>query len=316
MEDLIVDEEVLVTVSHAGYVKRTSLCLYRSQQRGGKGLTGMSMRSEDFAEHIFVASTHSYILFFTDRGRVLWMKVHELPQMGRAARGKAIINLLNLSGGEEVTAFLPVREFTDDHYIVMGTERGVIKKTSLKSYSNPRVGGIIALGLDEGDRLIATALTDGKRHLLLASTKGQGIRFRETDARPMGRGARGVRGINLGKGDKVVGMEVVNDAAYLLTVTERGYGKRTPMKEYNPIGRGGKGVRAVKVSDKIGNLVGTLQVGSEEEIMVITDKGRLIRMPVAGISIYSRSSQGVKLINMSDSEEKVVSVALIQEGED
>jgi len=316
LEDLIVDEEVLVTVSHAGYVKRTSLSLYRSQHRGGKGLAGMSMRAEDFAEHIFVASTHSYILFFTDRGRVHWMKVHELPQMGRAARGKAIINLLNLSGGEEITAFLPVREFIDGHFIVMGTEKGVIKKTSLKSYSNPRAGGIIALGLDEGDRLIASVLTDGSRHLLLASNHGQGIRFKETDARPMGRNARGVRGIKLNKGDKVVGMEVVNDAAYLLTVTERGFGKRTPMKEYNPIRRGGKGVRAVKVSDKIGNLVGTLQVGSEEEIMVITNKGRLIRIPVAGISVYSRSSQGVKLIDMSDSEEKVVSVALIQEGED
>jgi len=315
MEDLIVDEEVLVTVSHAGYVKRTSLSLYRSQHRGGKGLAGMSMRAEDFAEHIFVASTHSYILFFTDRGRVHWMKVHELPQMSRAARGKAIVNLLNLGGGEEVTAFLPVREFTDDHFIVMGSEKGVIKKTSLKSYSNPRAGGIIALGLDEGDRLIATALTDGSRHLLLTSHHGQGIRFREANVRPMGRSARGVRGINLGKGDRVVGMEVVNDSAYLLTVTERGYGKRTPMKEYNPIGRGGKGVRAVKVSEKIGNLVGTLQVGSEEEIMVITNKGRLIRMPVNGISVYSRSSQGVKLIDMSDSQEKVVSIALIQEGE-
>lgn len=316
LEDLIVDEEVLVTVSHAGYVKRTSLSLYRSQHRGGKGLAGMSMRAEDFAEHIFVASTHSYILFFTDRGRVHWMKVHELPQMGRAARGKAIVNLLNLGGGEEVTAFLPVREFTDNHFIVMGTEKGVIKKAALKSYSNPRTGGIIALGLDEGDRLIATALTDGTRDLLLASKHGQGIRFRETDARPMGRTARGIRGIKLGKEDQVVGMEVVNDAAYLLTVTERGYGKRTSMKEYNPIGRGGKGVRAVKVSEKIGNLVGTLQVGSEEEIMVITNKGRLIRMPVAGISVYSRSSQGVKLINMSDAQEKVVSIALIQEGEE
>jgi DNA gyrase subunit A len=316
MEDLIVDEEVLVTVSHAGYIKRTSLSLYRSQQRGGKGLTGMSMRAEDFAEHIFVASTHSYILFFTDRGRVHWMKVHELPQMGRAARGKAIVNLLNLERGEEITAFLPVREFTDDHFIVMGTEKGVIKKTDLKSYSNPRAGGIIALGLDEGDRLIATALTDGTRHLLLASALGQGIRFKEADVRPMGRNARGVRGINLTKGDKVVGMEVVNDAAYMLTVTERGYGKRTPMKEYNAIGRGGKGVRAVRVSEKIGNLVGTLQVGSEEEIMVITNRGRLIRMPVSGISVYSRSSQGVKLINMSDAQEKVVSIAMIQEGED
>ncbi|UCG37706.1 MAG: DNA gyrase subunit A, partial [bacterium] len=315
LEDLIVDEEVLVTVSHAGYVKRTSLTLYRSQQRGGKGLTGMSMRDEDFAEHIFVASTHSFILFFTDWGRVHWLKVHEIPQMGRAARGKAIVNLLSLDQGEEVTAFLPVREFTQGHYIVMATERGVIKKTDLKAYSNPRAGGIIALGLDEGDRLIAAALTDGERHLLLTSNHGQGIRFREKDARPMGRPARGVRGINLGAGDTVVGMEVVNDAAYLLTVTERGFGKRTPMKEYNPIGRGGKGVRAVKVSEKAGNLVGTLQVGSEEEVMVITTRGRLIRMPVSGISVYSRSSQGVKLIDMSDAEEKVVSVALIQEGE-
>ncbi len=316
MEDLIVDEEVLVTVSHAGYVKRTSLSLYRSQQRGGKGLTGMSMRAEDFAEHIFVASTHSYILFFTDRGRVHWMKVHELPQMGRAARGKAIVNLLNLEGGEEVTGYLPVREFTDGHFIVMATERGVIKKTDLKAYSHPRSGGIIALGLDEGDRLIAAALTDGERHLLLTSHFGQGIRFKEKDARPMGRSARGVRGINLAKNDRVVGMEVVNAAAYLLTVTERGYGKRTPMREFNPIGRGGKGVRAVKVSTKVGSLVGILQVGSEEEIMVITNKGRLIRMPVSGISVYSRSSHGVKLIDMSDKEEKVVSVALIQEGED
>jgi len=316
LEDLIVDEDVLVTVSHAGYIKRTSLSLYRSQQRGGKGLTGLSMRDEDFAEHIFTASTHSYILFFTDRGRVHWMKVHELPQMGRAARGKAIINLLALEKGEDVTAFLPVREFTEGHFIVMATEQGVIKKTPLTAYSNPRAGGIIALGLDEGDRLISCALTDGERHLLLASNHGQGIRFRESDARSMGRTARGVRGINLGKGDRVIGMEVVNDAAYMLTVTERGFGKRTPMKEYNPIGRGGKGVRAVKVSDKIGNLVGTLQVGSEEEVMVITDRGRLIRMAVGGISVYSRSSQGVKLIDMSDAEEKVVSVALIQESEE
>ena len=316
LEDLIVDEEVLVTVSHAGYIKRTSLALYRSQQRGGKGLTGLSMRDEDFAEHIFTASTHSYILFFTDRGRVHWMKVHELPQMGRAARGKAIINLLALEKGEDVTAFLPVREFTKGHYIVMATEQGVIKKTELTAYSNPRAGGIIALGLDEGDRLISCALTNGERHLLLASNHGQGIRFRESDVRSMGRTARGVRGINLGKDDRVIGMEVVNDAAYMLTVTERGFGKRTPMKEYNPIGRGGKGVRAVKVSDKIGNLVGTLQVGSEEEVMVITDRGRLIRMAVGGISVYSRSSQGVKLIDMSDAEEKVVSVALIQESEE
>ena len=315
LEDLIVDEEVLVTVSHAGYVKRTSLNLYRSQQRGGKGLTGMSMREEDFAEHIFVASTHNFILFFTDKGQLHWLKVHEIPQMGRAARGKAIVNLLSLKKEEEITAFLPVHEFTAGHYVVMATERGVIKKTELTAFSKPRAGGIIALELDIGDRLIKASLTDGNRHLLLSSHHGQGIRFRESDVRPMGRTARGVRGINLGKDDRVVGMEVVNDAAYMLTVTERGYGKRTPMREYNPIGRGGKGVKVLKTSSRVGNLVGTLQVGSEEEVMVITNKGRLIRMPVSGISVYARSSQGVKLIDLTDADEKVVSVALIQEGE-
>jgi len=316
IEDLIVDEEVLVTVSHAGYMKRTPLTLYRSQQRGGKGLTGMSMRDEDFAEHIFVASTHSFILFFTDQGQVHLLKVYELPQMGRAARGKAIVNLLSLRKGEEITAFLPVREFTSGHFVVMATEHGVIKKTNLPAFAKPRAGGIIALELDQGDRLIKAALTDGNRHLLLSSYLGQGIRFRESDVRAMGRTARGVRGINLQKGDRVVGMEVINDAAFMLTVTERGFGKRTPMKEYNPIGRGGKGVKALKTSSRVGNLVGTLQVGSEEEIMVITNKGRLIRMPVSGISVYSRSSQGVKLIDLTDMEEKVVSIALIQEGEE
>ena len=315
MEDLIVDEEVLVTVSHTGYIKRSSLALYRSQHRGGKGLTGLSMKDQDFAEHIFVASTHSYILFFTNRGKVYWLKVHELPQMGRAARGKNMVNILPVDKGEEVTAFLPVREFTDGHFVVMATRNGVVKKTALSAYSNPRSTGIIALTLDEGDELISTVLTDGERDLLICSRYGQGIRFRERDVRSMGRTARGVRGINLRKGDSVVGMEVVNDAAYLLTATEFGFGKRTSMKEYNPIGRGGKGVRAVRVSEKVGELVGVLQVGSEEEIMAITDKGRLIRVPVDGISVYSRASQGVKLIDLSDSDEKIVSVALIHEAE-
>ncbi|UCF30924.1 MAG: DNA gyrase subunit A [bacterium] len=315
MEDLIVDEEVLVTVSHSGYIKRSSLALYRSQQRGGKGLTGLSMRDQDFAEHIFAASTHSHILFFTNRGKVYWLKVHELPQMGRAARGKNMVNILPVEADEEVTAFLPVRHFTDRHFVVMATRNGVVKKTALSAYSNPRSTGIIALTLDAGDELISSLLTDGERDLLICTRQGQGIRFREQAVRPMGRTARGVRGINLRTGDRVVGMEVVNDAAYLLTVTERGFGKRTSMKDYNPIGRGGKGVRSVKVTEKSGELVGILQVGSEEEIMLITDAGRLIRMPVGGISVYSRSSQGVKLIDMPKPDEKVVSVALIQKGE-
>jgi DNA gyrase subunit A len=315
MEDLIVDEEMLVTVSHAGYIKRSAIGLYRSQHRGGKGLTGLSMKDLDFAEHIFTASTHDYILFFTNQGKVHWRKVHQMPQMGRAARGKNIINLLNLERDESVTAFMPVRDFTESHYIVMATKKGVVKKTDLKAYSNPRSGGIIALTLDEGDELISTVRTDGSRHLLLTSRLGQGIRFRETDARPMGRVTRGVRGINLAKNDEVVGMEVVNDSAYLLTVTERGFGKRTSMKDFNPIGRGGKGVRAVKVTEKVGRLVGTLQVGSEEQIMVITDAGRLIRISVEGISVYGRASQGVKLIDITEKDENVVSIALIQEAE-
>ncbi|NOY86686.1 MAG: DNA gyrase subunit A [Deltaproteobacteria bacterium] len=316
LEDLILDEEMLVTVSHAGYIKRSSIGLYRSQHRGGKGLTGLSMRDQDFAENIFVASTHSYILFFTDRGRLHWRKVHQVPQLGRAARGKAMVNLLNLEKGEVVTAYLSVREFSEDHYVLMVTEKGVVKKTALSAFSNPRAPGIIALALDQGDRLISTVITDGVRHILMATRKGRGIRFHENDVRAMGRTARGMRGINLEPGDRVVGMELVNDAAFLLTVTETGYGKRTPMKDFNAIHRGGKGVRAVKVTEKGGGLVGILQVGSEEEIMAITDAGRLIRIPVKGISIYGRNSQGVKLMDMSDTGEKVVSIALVQEGEE
>ena len=316
LEDLILDEEMLVTVSHAGYIKRSSIGLYRSQHRGGKGLTGLSMRDQDFAENIFVASTHSYILFFTDRGRLHWRKVHQVPQLGRAARGKAMVNLLNLEKEEVVTAYLSVREFSEDHYVLMVTEKGVVKKTALSAFSNPRAPGIIALALDQGDRLISTVITDGVRHILMATRKGRGIRFHENDVRAMGRTARGMRGINLEPGDRVVGMELVNDAAFLLTVTETGYGKRTPMKDFNAIHRGGKGVRAVKVTEKGGGLVGILQVGSEEEIMAITDAGRLIRIPVKGISIYGRNSQGVKLMDMSDTGEKVVSIALVQEGEE
>ncbi len=315
LEDLIVDEEMLVTVSHESYLKRTSTRMYRSQHRGGKGLTGLAMKDKDFAEHIFVATNHNYILFFTDQGRVHWLKVHEIPQFGRAARGKPIVNMLNLLDKEQVTAFLPIKEFSDDLYVVMGTEKGVVKKTALSAFANPRSSGIIAISLDKNDRLINTAITDGTKDLLISTFKGQGIRFHESDVRPMGRTARGVRGIRLEKGDRAVGMEVVNDAAYLLTVTEKGFGKRTAMKDYNPIKRGGKGVRSVRVVPKVGKLVGILQVGSEEEIMAITDAGRLIRIPVSGISIYGRNSQGVKLIDMTDTNEKVVSVALIQEPE-
>ncbi len=315
LEDLIVDEEMLVTVSHESYLKRTSTRMYRSQHRGGKGLTGLAMKDKDFAEHIFVATNHNYILFFTDQGRVHWLKVHEIPQFGRAARGKPIVNMLNLLDKEQVTAFLPIKDFSEDLYVVMGTEKGVVKKTALSAFANPRSSGIIAISLDKNDRLINTAITDGTKDLLISTFKGQGIRFHESDVRPMGRTARGVRGIRLEKRDKAVGMEVVNDAAYLLTVTEKGFGKRTAMKDYNPIKRGGKGVRSVRVVPKVGKLVGILQVGSEEEIMAITDAGRLIRIPVSGISIYGRNSQGVKLIDMTDTNEKVVSVALIQEPE-
>ena len=315
IEDMIVEEDMAVTISHEGYIKRNAVTLYRAQRRGGRGKVGATTKEEDFVEHLFVASTHSYILFFTTSGKVFWIKVHELPQAGRAARGKAIVNLLTLDKDEKISAFLPVREFQEGRYIIFATKNGTVKKTELMAYSNPRKAGIIAISIDAGDEVIGVRLTDGQQHVILSTREGQAIRFKEEDVRPMGRGAGGVRGISLEQGDSVVGVDVVSPGATLLAVSERGYGKRTEMDEYRLQSRGGKGLITMKTTDKTGLLVGVRMVTDDDDIMLVTDGGKVIRTPVRGISIIGRNTQGVRLIDLAEGE-KVVGVACLAEKEE
>ncbi len=314
IEDLIVEEDMVVTVSHTGYIKRNAVSLYRAQRRGGKGKTGMRPKEEDFVERLFIASTHSYILVFTDLGKVYWLKVHEIPQGGRASRGKAIVNLLNLSPEEKVTSILPVKEFTEGKFIVTATQNGTIKKTELMAYANPRSGGIIALTIDEGDRLVSTRLTDGNTDILLASRGGKSIRFSEQDVRSMGRTARGVRGMMLDKGEKIIGMEAVSaaTAATLVTVTENGYGKRTDLEEYRQQSRGGKGIITIKTTARNGKVVDIKLVTEEEDLMLITDRGKVLRTSISDISVIGRNTQGVRLMVLEPSE-RIVAVAKLAE---
>jgi len=314
LEDMIVEEDMVVTISHSGYIKRNPVSLYRSQIRGGKGKTGMGTREEDFVEHLFIASTHSYILFFTDAGRVYWLKVHEVPQAGRAAKGKAMVNLLDLSKGESITGFQSVRSFEEGKYIIMATKKGVVKKTALVAYSHPRAGGIIAINLDEGDKLISTRLTDGTKDILLGTREGQAIRFGEAQVRPVGRVSRGVKGISLQDTDELVGMEIVGEASTILTVTENGFGKRSLTNEYREQSRGGKGVITIKTTDRNGKVLAILQVTDEDDAMMITDRGKIIRIEVKGLSVIGRNTQGVKLIGMEKGE-RVVSVARLADKE-
>jgi DNA gyrase subunit A len=314
MEDLIVEEDMVITISHSGYIKRNAVSLYRAQRRGGRGVTGMNTKEEDFVDRLFVARTHDYILFFTDKGKVYWLKVHQLPQAGRAARGKAIVNLLNLSPEENITTTLPVREFDEEKYIIMATKNGVVKKTSLAAYSRPRTAGIMALSLDAGDELIRAAVTIGEQDILLATQNGLAIRFHESQVRPMGRVSRGVKGISMAKKDVLVGMEVVNPGVTMLTVTENGYGKRTDISEYPVQGRGGKGVITIKTTERNGKVVCALQV-TEDDLMIITRKGQVIRMKVKGVSVIGRNTQGVKLIGIGK-DDKVTGVAKLAEKED
>jgi len=314
IEDLIVEEDMVVTVSHSGYIKRNAVSLYRAQRRGGKGKTGMRPKEEDFVENLFIASTHSYILVFTDRGKVYWLKVHEVPQGGRAARGKAIVNLLNLEADEQVMTILPVKEFVDGKYIITATRNGTVKKTELMAYSHPRQGGIIALTIDDDDSLIAARLTDGDMDILLASKSGKSIRFPETGARPMGRTARGVRGMMLEANDCLIGMEVVTDAtaATLVTVTENGYGKRTALDQYRVQSRGGKGIITIKTSDRNGMVVDIKLVDNDSDLMFITDRGKVLRTKVAALSVIGRNTQGVRLMVL-ESDERIVAVAKLAE---
>ncbi|TNF50638.1 MAG: DNA gyrase subunit A, partial [Deltaproteobacteria bacterium] len=317
IEDMIVEEDMVVTVSHSGYIKRNAVSLYRAQRRGGKGATGMRPKDEDFVENLFIASTHSYVLIFTSRGKVYWLKVHEIPQGGRAARGKAIVNLLNLEADEKVMTILPVKDFEEGRFIITATQKGTVKKTDLLAYSNPRQGGIIALTIDEGDSLIAARLTDGSMDILLASHNGKSIRFNESDARPMGRTARGVRGMMLEGGDEIIGMEVVSDAtaSTLVTVTETGYGKRTSLTEYRVQSRGGKGIITIKTGGRNGQVVDVKLVEDESDLMFITDRGKVLRTRVSALSIIGRNTMGVRLMVL-EADERIVAVAKLAEKED
>jgi DNA gyrase subunit A len=313
-EDMIVEEDMVVTLSHLGYIKRNPVTLYRQQRRGGKGAKGMETREEDFVRHLGVASTHAYLLFFTNLGRLHWLKVHELPQFGRAAKGKAIVNVLQLQPGEQVQTMLPVRSFEDaeGEFIVLSTRKGVIKKTSLQAFSNPRKAGIIAINLAEGDELIGVGRSTGNDDVLLATRAGKSIRFNEDDARPMGRTAGGVRGISLSGDDEVVGMEILAGDAQILTTTVRGYGKRTPLADYRPQRRGGQGIINIRTSARNGDVVGIAQVVDDDDVMLITDGGKVLRCPVSGISSMGRATQGVRVMNL-DSGENLVSIARVAE---
>ena len=316
IEDLIADEDMVVTISHDGYIKTTPLSIYRSQRRGGKGRTGMGTKELDFIETLFIASQHNYVLFFSNHGKCYWLKVHGIPEAGPTARGKALVNLLNLAEGEKIAAVLPVVEFNDEQSLIMATKNGVVKKTKLSAYSKPRVGGIIALNIRDDDELIVAKLTSGHDEILISSHFGQAIRFKEEDVRDMGRTATGVRGIRLDKGDNVVSLEVIeNSEAQILTVTEKGYGKRTLVSEYRITGRGGKGVITIKTTGKNGRVVGTFQVTNDTQIMMITTQGgKVIRMNASEISIFGRGTQGVRLIGLAE-DEKVAAVAKVVERE-
>jgi DNA gyrase subunit A len=316
-EDLIVEEDMVVTLSHLGYIKRNPVTLYRAQRRGGKGAKGMETREEDFVRHLGVASTHAYLLFFTNHGRVHWLKVHALPQLGRAAKGKAIVNVLQLGDGEQIQTMLPVRSFDEgegNEYIILCTRKGIIKKTSLSAYANPRRAGIIAINLTDGDELISAGRSYSHNNVLVASRSGKAILFDESDVRPMGRTATGVRAIALAGGDEVVGMEIVHEGAKALTLTENGYGKRTKLEDYRVQRRGGQGIINIKTTERNGPVVGIAQVTDGEDVMLITNGGKVLRCPVNGISVMGRATQGVRVMNLSTGEQ-LVAVSRIAESD-
>ncbi|MBN1884209.1 MAG: DNA gyrase subunit A [Candidatus Krumholzibacteriota bacterium] len=310
LEDLIAEEDMIITITHTGYIKRIPTGTYRRQKRGGKGITGLGMKDEDFVEHIFIASTHSYILFFTDQGKCYWLKVHEIPQGGRLARGKAIVNLLEMSREENISAFIPIPDFGADANLMLATRNGLVKKTHLSSYANPRRGGIIAIVLGDDDRLITAKLTSGNDDIILAKRRGKAIRFRETDVRQMGRATRGVKGVTLDGDDEVVAMVVVRRSTEIIVVTENGYGKRTRIGDFRNIKRGGKGVVCIPTEGRNGHLVAVKEVVTTDEVMMITHNGMIIRCPVKGISLLGRPAKGVKLINLNEGD-VVVDVAMI-----
>jgi DNA gyrase subunit A len=311
LEDLIADEEMVVTVTRSGYIKRTAIEAYRSQRRGGKGVQGMETKEEDVVEAMYIASTHSYLLFFTNDGKVHWLKVHEIPEAKRDARGKAMVNLLHLAEGERVAATLAVRDFAAGGYVFFATRQGKVKKTELAAYSRPQRGGIRAIALEESDEVIAVRQTDGQRRLLLETRQGTCIQFEEEEVRPMGRVAAGVKGIELEEGDHIIAAEVVRDDSSILTVTERGYGKKTPISEYRLQSRGGKGILDIKTGGRNGLVVGMVQVGQGDEILLVTTKGKVIRFPAEDVSSQGRNTWGVRVIDL-DADDRVGSLARVE----
>jgi DNA gyrase subunit A len=312
IEDLLADEDMVVTITRSGYIKRTHIEAYRSQKRGGKGVTGMETKEEDIVEDLFVASTHSSLLFFTNRGRVHWLKVHEIPEGGRQAKGKAMVNLLSLAEGERVATCVPVRDFEAGGYILFATRQGKVKKTELSAFSHPRAGGIIAITLDDGDEVVVARRTDGAREILLSTKAGMVIRFAEEEIRPLSRTAGGVRGIDVEDGDEVIAAAVVQDGAMVLTVTARGYGKRTPPDEYRLQGRAGKGIIDIKTGGRNGSVVGMLQVREGDDVLVVTTKGKIIRVHAADVSAQGRNTMGVRIIGL-DADDQVGSIARVEE---
>ena len=317
VEDLIAEEDMAITVTNTGYIKRTAITSYRNQRRGGKGRIGMRFREEDFVDHLFIASTHAYIMIFSDRGRAYWLRVYEIPDVGPDGKGKALPNLVSMAEGERIAALLAVRTWDEDKFVFMGTRRGSVKKTPLSAFSNPRAGGIIAMGVEADDAVIAVQMTDGTREIFIGTRAGMAIRFPETDVRPMGRTAYGVRGISLRDKDEVVAMEVVqaDGAGTVMTVCENGYGKRTALDEYRVQSRGGVGIISIQATDRNGRVVGIAYVRGEDELMLITQQGKVLRMPTSGIRAIGRATQGVRLIEI-ESEDRVVSVARLAEQED
>jgi DNA gyrase subunit A len=315
VEDMIVEEDMVVTVSHTGYIKRNAVSLYKNQRRGGRGKIGMGTKEEDFVERIFIASTHHYVLIFTNRGRMYWLKVYQIPQGGRASKGKAIVNLINIAKEEKVAAVLSVREFTGDRSVVMVTRKGTIKKTELSKFSNPRVGGLIAISVDPDDDLIGVQVTLGEQDIFLGTKQGKSIRFKEDEVRDMGRTARGVRGITMNHDDQVVGMEIPTEGNTMLTVSENGFGKRTEIGEYRLQSRGGKGTINLKITPKTGEVSGILQISGNEDIILISDSGRIIRMSAEEVRVIHRSTQGFRLIDI-DETEKLVGVARAEREEE
>ena len=316
LEDIIAEEDMVITISHSGFIKRFSVSRYRSQHRGGRGSIGAVIKEEDFVEHLFVASTHHYILFFTDKGRCYWLKVYALPQGGKTVKGRAIVNLIDKEKDENVAAIVSVKEFSDEHYIVMATEKGIIKKTALSAFKNPRRKGVNAINIHEGDRLIETKITDGTKDILLGTFYGQAIRFRESEVRSMGKTAAGVRGIRLSDGDKVIGMITAGIGGSILTVTDKGFGKRSDIRDYRLTRRGGKGIKTIKTTSRTGKMIAIMEVIDNDDLMIITANGVVIRQHIKNIRVIGRNTQGVKLLKLDESDFIADIAKVVKEEED